>query len=254
MIRLLLIILLGLTTSCSSNPSNQSASVDEKQPVRTVTVDRFERQRISMVEAQLKERDIVDPKVLKVMTEVPRHLFVKKTLWNHAYKDFPLPIEEGQTISQPYVVAFMTQVLQLTGSEKVLEIGTGSGYQAAILSKVAKDIYTIEIRPKLAESAVQKLKELKFLNVTVKSADGYFGWKEFAPFDAIMITAAVNHVPPPLMKQLKTGGKLILPLGSTDFFQTLTMITKGQKGEPPTVEHLMGVRFVPLVGKAEEEK
>lgn len=234
-----------LTFSCTPSAPGQGTSAAQKP-------DRFSKKRLLMVENQLKSRDIIDPKVLEVMSTTLRHLFVDKDQWKDAYRDYPLPIGEGQTISQPYVVAFMTQALKLTGTEKVLEIGTGSGYQAAVLSPLVKKVYTIEIRPPLATKAEERLKELKYSNVKVKNADGYFGWKEHAPFDAIMVTAAVNHIPPPLLKQLKANGKLILPLGSTDFFQTLTLITKTPT--KPQVEHLIGVRFVPLVGKAREEK
>lgn len=229
-------------------PSDSLIRNSSLSPVQSAQADSYQSKRAAMVANQLKSRDIVNPKVLEIMGTVPRHRFVGLLFRRDAYKDHPLPIGEGQTISQPYVVAFMTQALQLTGQEKVLEIGTGSAYQAAVLSHAAKKVYTVEIRPKLAESATEKLKELGYGNVVVKSADGYFGWKEVGPFDKIMVTAAVNHVPPPLLKQLKTGGQLILPLGSTDYFQTLTLITKVEEG-PPKVERLMGVRFVPLVGE-----
>lgn len=213
--------------------------------------DPYAAAREAMVKNQLKGRNITDKKVLGAMATVPRHKLVPKSLWSSAYKDFPLPIGEGQTISQPYVVAYMTQAVALKGTEKVLEIGTGSGYQAAVLAKIVPKVYSVEIRPKLAATASENLKKLGYDNTHVRTADGYFGWEEHGPYDAIIVTAAVNHVPPPLLKQLKPGGRLILPLGSTDFLQTLTLITKDKDGNPKT-KHLMDVRFVPLIGKARE--
>ena len=208
----------------------------------------LEKARLEMVEFHLKGRDISDPRVLGVMGRMPRHLFVDRSLWDQAYADHPLPIGEGQTISQPYVVALMTECLQLNGSERVLEIGTGSGYQAAILAELCNEVYTIEIREKLADDARERLKDLGYGNVHVKWADGYFGWEEHAPFNAIIITCAVNHVPPVLIEQLEDSGRLILPLGSTYYYQTLTLIEKD--GENFIVTHILPVRFVPMVGEA----
>lgn len=210
--------------------------------------DRFASARKKMVENDLKGRDIKDPKVIEIMGRVERHRFVDKHLQSVAYADHPLPIDEGQTISQPYIVALMTQILKLKPDEKVLEIGTGSGYQAAILSEITKNVYTIEIRKNLSEKAEARLKELGYRNVKGKAGDGYFGWEEYAPFDAIIVTCAANHIPPPLTKQLKEGGRLIIPLGSTTYYQTLTLITK-IKGELD-VQHITGVAFVPMVGEA----
>ncbi len=201
-----------------------------------------------MVEKDLKGRDIKDPKVLEVMGRIPRHLFVDPSLKSQAYADHPLPIGEGQTISQPYIVALMTQVLQIKPGEKVLEIGTGSGYQAAILAELTDQVYTIEIREALAKQARERLYKLGYKKVQVKYGDGYFGWEEFAPFDAIIVTCAANHIPPPLLKQLKEGGRLVIPLGSTTYFQTLTLVTK--KRGMPEVQHLLGVSFVPMIGEA----
>lgn len=212
----------------------------------------YARKREGMVRTQLKTRDITDKQVLEVMGKVPRHLFVKPVLRRQAYKDSPLPIDEGQTISQPYIVALMTQHLELKGGEKVLEIGTGSGYQAAVLAHLADKVYSIEIRENLAKKAAETLSSLDYNQVQVKWGDGYFGWEEHAPFDAIIITCAANHVPPPLLKQLKEGGKLILPLGSTLYFQTLTLITK-KKGKPK-VRQILGVTFVPMVGEVQKKK
>lgn len=209
----------------------------------------FEEARAEMVENQLEKRGISDPRVLEVMRRVPRHLFVSRSLWDQAYADHPLPISEGQTISQPYVVALMTESLKLVGSERLLEIGTGSGYQAAVLAEICEEVYTLEIRESLAKGAEERLKELGYSNVQVRWADGYFGWEEHAPFDAIIITCAVNHVPPHLLQQLKDGGRLILPLGSTDYVQTLTLIEK--EGEKLIVTYIISVRFVPMIGEAE---
>ena len=212
--------------------------------------DPFKNAREKMVTSDLKERDISNEKVLSVMGKVKRHLFVDKSLWNVAYNDYPLSIGEGQTISQPYIVALMTQCLNLKPTDKVLEIGTGSGYQAAVLAELVDQVYSIEIREKLAKEASLKLKELGYQKLKVKQGDGYFGWPSYAPFDAIIITCASNHIPPPLTKQLKEGGSLIIPLGSTLFHQTLTLITK-VKGELK-VKHISGVRFVPMIGETEK--
>lgn len=203
-----------------------------------------------MVEHDLKGRDIRDAKVLEIMGRVPRHLFVDKSLQSKAYADHPLPIGEGQTISQPYIVALMTQILQVKPGEKVLEIGAGSGYQAAVLAELTDQVYTIEIRASLSQMAAQRLKQLGYEKVKVKYGDGYFGWEEYAPFDAIMVTCAANHIPPPLIKQLKENGRLIIPLGSTTYFQTLTLLTK--KNGQTDVQHLLGVSFVPMTGEAQK--
>ncbi len=209
--------------------------------------DAYAQKRQKMVEQDIRGRGVRDPVVLRVMGTVPRHLFVNASLRSQAYADHPLPIGEGQTISQPYVVALMTEALQLKQGDRVLEIGTGSGYQAAVLAGIAKEVYTIEIRETLAGRAEKTIVDQGYRNVKVKSGDGYFGWEEHAPFDAIIITAAANHIPPPLIKQLKEGGRLIVPLGSTVYYQMLTLATK-RKGELE-VEQLSPVAFVPMVGE-----
>lgn len=214
--------------------------------------DVYKRRRSEMVEEQLASRDITDRRVLEVMGKIPRHLFVSPVYRGQAYEDYPLPIDEGQTISQPYIVALMTQCLGLKPGEKVLEIGTGSGYQAAVLAELIGQVYSIEIRENLAEKAARTLRELGHKNVQVKWGDGYFGWEEKAPFDAIIVTCAANHIPPPLLDQLKEGGRLIIPLGSTLYFQTLTLITKVE--DKPRVRQISGVRFVPMIGEAEKRK
>jgi protein-L-isoaspartate(D-aspartate) O-methyltransferase len=208
--------------------------------------------RRKMVKLDIQGRGVKDKGVLKAMGRVPRERFVPAPYRARAYSDNPLPIADGQTISQPYVVALMTEALALKTTDRVLEIGTGSGYQAAVLAEIADEVYTIEIREILARRSGNLLKDLGYENIHVKYGDGYFGWPEKAPFDAIIITAAVNHIPPPLLRQLKDGGKLILPLGSTTFYQTLTLVTK-QGGEFRLVQ--MGpVRFVPMTGEALKRK
>lgn len=214
--------------------------------------DVYEKKRTFMVEHDIKGRGIRDKKVLEVMGTVPRHLFVDEYLRDRAYEDYPLPIGEGQTISQPYVVALMTESLMLKATDRVLEIGTGSGYQAAVLAEIVKEVYTIEIRKGLAEKADRRLKELGYKNVKVKYGDGYFGWEEYAPFDAIIITASANHIPPPLIRQLKEKGRLIIPLGSTVYYQSLTLATK-KKGELD-LEQITSVAFVPMIGEVQKRR
>lgn len=212
---------------------------------------KFAELRKNMVEQQLRSRGINDEKVLDVMGNVERHKFVPEPLKSNAYDDNPLPIGYGQTISQPYIVALMTQSLDAGENDKVLEIGTGSGYQAAVLAELVKEVYTIEIIKELAYAAEDRLNNLGYKNINVKNADGYFGWGEFAPYDAIIVTAAANHIPPPLLQQLKDNGKLIIPLGSTLTFQTLTLATK--KGDDLETEFITGVRFVPLTGELQKK-
>jgi len=233
------IILFFFLFGFSRAPSVELVSVHD--------TDKTIAQRKDMVESQLLARGISDERVLQAMGKIPRHLFVDASMQGRAYGDHPLPIGEGQTISQPYVVAWMTDALNLQSTDRVLEIGTGSGYQAAVLADIVHEVYTIEIREGLSESAARLLDVLGYKNVQTKYADGYFGWEEYAPFDAIIITASANHIPPPLIKQLKEGGRLIIPLGSTLYYQTLTMVTK--KGEDLMVEQMGGVAFVPMVGE-----
>jgi len=212
----------------------------------------FKIMRQRMVEQDIRGRGVRDKKVLGAMTRIERHLFVDRGLMQKAYEDHPLPIDEGQTISQPYVVALMTEALRLKPDDRVLEIGTGSGYQAAVLGEIVKEVYTVEIRKKLAEKSERLLGALGYKNIKVKYADGYHGWEEYAPFDAIIVTASANHIPPPLIRQLREGGRLIIPLGSTVYLQTLTLATK-KKGELE-LEQMGGVAFVPMTGAAEKRK
>ena len=194
---------------------------------------------------------ISDPEVLAAMRDVPRHCFVPKRLLSRAYVDTALPIGEGQTISQPYVVALMTESLHLDKTDRVLEIGTGSGYQAAILSRIAAQVYSIEIKERLYKKSTRLLSTLGYSNVASRHGDGYFGWEDAAPFDAIMITAAVNHIPPPLLKQLKDGGRLILPLGNPFISQSLTLVSKIR--DDYKTKLITGVLFVPMTGYALEK-
>lgn len=208
----------------------------------------FKAARENLVKKDIAGQGIADPKVLAAMRSVPRHCFVPKRLASKAYADTALPIGSSQTISQPYVVALMTESLKLSGNHRVLEIGTGSGYQAAVLAKIVKEVYSIEIKEKLHHQSSQLLKDLGFTNVKTRHGDGYFGWQEAAPFDAIMITAAINHIPPPLLKQLTEGGRLILPLGNPFSYQNLTLVTK--TGGNFVTKQITGVLFVPMTGHA----
>jgi len=212
---------------------------------------KFQKLRDQMVEEQIIGRGVRDPKVIEAMQKVPRHKYVPENLQSLAYDDTPLPIGEGQTISQPYIVAYMTEALELKGGEKVLEVGTGSGYQAAVLAEIAKEVYSIEIIESLALSADERLKRLRYRNIQVRHGDGYQGWPEHAPFDAIIVTAAADHIPQPLVDQLKVGGRMVIPLG--EWYQELVLIKKRPDG---TIEkhHLIPVRFVPMTGETERHK
>ncbi len=208
----------------------------------------YDEQRRRMVDDQLRARDIEDPRVLAAMGRVPRHLFVPAALRFRAYADHPLPIGNGQTISQPYIVALMTQLAEVEPGDVVLEIGTGSGYQAAVLSEIVREVATIEIVPDLAETAKARLAELGYRNVTVRTGDGYLGWKEKAPFDAILVTAAAPEVPPPLVEQLAPGASLVIPVGPQSQVQSLLRIQKAEDGST-TTRDVLPVVFVPLVRK-----
>jgi len=206
--------------------------------------DKYKNDRESMVSRQIENRDISNKPTLAAMRSVPRHNFVPPNLVERAYDDGPLPIGYGQTISQPYIVAFMTAVIDPKPEFKVLEIGTGSGYQAAVLSEIVRETYTIEIITELYNSASKRLKELGYEKVVCKNADGYFGWEEFAPFDAIVVTAAAEYIPPPLIEQLKDGGKMIIPVGSPFLNQSLILVEKN--GKDIITTNLLPVRFVPF--------
>ena len=192
-----------------------------------------------------------DPRVLEVMRRVPRHKFVPAEQATYAYEDHPLPIGFGQTISQPYMVAKMTEVVQPKKEHRALEIGTGSGYQAAVLAELVAEVYTIEIVEPLGVAAGQRLRSLGYKNIEVRIGDGYAGWPEKAPFDVIVVTAGAPHIPPALLDQLKPGGRMVIPVGEAWTVQELKLVTKGAKGDT-TVQNLMAVRFVPLVREKKE--
>jgi protein-L-isoaspartate(D-aspartate) O-methyltransferase len=214
--------------------------------------DPFASARREMIERQLKRRDISDPAVLQAMTDVPRHRFVSPALQSQAYADGPLPIGHGQTISQPYIVAFMTQLLEIRQSDRVLEIGTGCGYQAAVLARLAKQVYTIEIVEPLADEARKLLAELGYKNIFIKAGDGFDGWPEKAPFDKIILTCAVREFPPALIAQLAEEGRIIAPLGPPGYAQELVLATK--KNGRLQSKKVLPVRFVPMTGKALENR
>jgi protein-L-isoaspartate(D-aspartate) O-methyltransferase len=212
------------------------------------STEKYETLRVDMVESQIISRGVKDPHVIKAMKTVPRHLFIAKNEAPYAYLDEPRPIGEGQTISQPYIVAFMTEQLRLKPHYHVLEIGTGSGYQAAILAQIVDSVYTIEIIPELARKAKEVITKLKYDNVIVIEGDGYNGWPDKAPFDAIIVTAAPSKIPPPLLEQLKNGGRMVLPVG--EYVQELVVVNKNENGI--SMENVLPVRFVPMTGKIQE--
>ncbi|MEW5717169.1 MAG: protein-L-isoaspartate(D-aspartate) O-methyltransferase [Chloroflexota bacterium] len=228
------VLLLFLLNVCACAPT----------PGPSATADNFSALRQEMVAEQIRARDVRDAAVLRALEAVPRHEFVPAEWLAQAYEDHPLPIGHGQTISQPYIVAVMTELAQIKRGDRVLEVGTGSGYQAAILAALTDQVYSVEIIPALAASAAEKLKRLGYTNVVVKNADGYNGWQEFAPFDAILVTCAPDHIPPPLIAQLKDGGRMIIPVGPVGGFQTLWRVFK--RGDQVLTENVMGVLFVPL--------
>ena len=233
-------ILLTVLTQCTNGKR-----VSESNPRGD-----FKAMREKMVETQIKARGVKNPRVLSALLKVERHRFVPEENLNSAYSDQPLPIGEGQTISQPYIVALMTELLDLKGDEKVLEIGTGSGYQAAILAELSKEVYTIEIIESLASMSKKRLSELGYQNIQVKAGDGYLGWPEFAPFDAIIVTAAPDHIPKPLIEQLKEGGRMVVPVGTHT--QELKKIVK-RSGKIETTD-VIPVLFVPMTGEGVKHK
>ena len=213
----------------------------------TIPLQDYKKQREKMVSDQIEDRGIHDQQVLRAMREVERHWFVPENNRSNSYEDRPLGIGYGQTISQPYIVAYMTEMLKLQPNYRVLEIGTGSGYQAAVLAKIVRDVYTIEIVTQLGDSAAARLKRLGYKNISVKNAHGYHGWTENAPFDAIMVTAAAEFIPPPLIQQLKDGGRMIIPIGSPYLTQWLMLVEK--KNGKMTTKRLIPVSFVPFTRK-----
>jgi protein-L-isoaspartate(D-aspartate) O-methyltransferase len=242
-----LFFLIVIYASCSSaKPGPETKNVNKSIAVNLQQTDntlQWKTEAKKMVASQLISRGIADKNVLRVMENTPRHLFIPENLRQEAYHDGPLPIGEGQTISQPFVVAIMTELLRLKGDEKVLEIGTGSGYQAAVLAQLADTCYSIELIKKLADDASALLKQLGYTNVIAKCGDGYRGWPEHAPFDRIIVTAAPAEIPKALIEQLKPDGIMVLPVGK--FYQELIVVTKTKKGI--NRERIIPVRFVPMV-------
>ena len=234
-----LIIFCLMTSMAASNCNKFNEQNQKKSP------DRLSEMRIKMVEYQIEARGVKDTRVLEALRKVPRHLFVPEHLKNQAYADEPLPIGSGQTISQPYIVAYMTEQLQLQDEDRVLEIGTGSGYQAAVLAELVDSVFTIEILDELSEQAQKTLRNLHYDHIEFKVGNGFYGWPEKAPFDAIIVTAAPENIPQPLVDQLKIGGRMIIPVG--DFFQELYLIRKTSTGIEKVRK--LPVRFVPLQGE-----
>lgn len=202
--------------------------------------------RKNMVEKQILERGITDKRILNAFYKVKRHLFVKPELRHMAYGDYPLPIDENQTISQPYIVAIMTYIIAPEYNKKVLEIGTGSGYQASILAQLVKNVYTIEIKKNLALKAKKLIRSFDYKNIKFKIGDGYLGWKEYAPYDGIIVTCSPDHIPPPLIEQLAVGGRMVIPVSYTSKVQELILIEKDIKGNLKRT-NLIPVLFVPLI-------
>ena len=236
---LALVIIVFLVTSCGPavEPTDLASELDNGHLEA----------RMKMVNTQIRGRGVTDQDVLEAMEMVPRHEFVPEHLKNQAYADHPLPIGHGQTISQPYIVALMTELLELERSDRVLEIGTGSGYQAAILAQIVAEVYTVEIIEPLASQAQERLARLGYDNLHTLHADGYYGWEEHAPYDAIIVTAAPDHIPQALVQQLQDGAQLVIPVGPPGGYQTLWQVTK--EGDQVKKRNVTGVLFVPLTGE-----
>ncbi len=237
------------TPEPSPKPSEvpQPAATEQEQILPTATQDTFVEERQRMIDDQIERRGVSDPAVLDAMRQTPRHAFVLDRYLDQAYADHPLPIDYGQTISQPYIVALMTEMLEVQAGDHVLEIGTGSGYQAAVLAEMDIEVYTVEIIPELSSQATERLIDLGYTNVQTLNTDGYFGWEEYAPYDAIIVTAAPDHLPQPLVNQLKEGGKLVIPIGPVGAVQTLWLFER--VGNQVEAYNLGAVRFVPLTGE-----
>jgi len=231
-----LLVAIGVGAFFALRPSEPSPTTGGR--------DDFATRRVEMVDRQIAARGIEDRRVLAAMATVPRHEFVPRAQVEHAYSDSPLPIGFGQTISQPYIVALMTELAQVGQGDKVLEIGTGSGYQAAVLAELSDRVYSVEIVPELARSAADQLRRVGYSSIRVREADGYFGWERHAPFDAILVTAAPDHVPPPLIRQLNEGGRMVIPVGPPGSYQTLWRFRK--TGGKVVSENVTDVAFVPL--------
>ena len=240
----LLALALAVSLGCTrpAEPPGSAAS-----PPASPSPDQYTALRMRMVDQQIRERDVSDEAVLRAMEKVPRHLFVPAEVISEAYEDRPVPIGHGQTISQPYIVALMTEHLSVRPGDRVLEIGTGSGYQAAVLAELTDEVYSVEIVHPLAESSLARLRELGYDKVRTRMGDGYFGWEEHAPYDAIVVTAAPDHIPQPLVRQLRDGGRMVIPVGPPGSFQTLWKLEK--HGDRVVNTNLGGVVFVPLTGE-----
>lgn len=243
----LLVLILGISlwsfAGCAREKLQSPSGAQSQKP--GVSEDEFKAKRLRMVEEQIRARGIRSESVLAAMAKVARHRFVPGSEVGEAYDDHPLPIGHRQTISQPYIVAYMTEAAEITPNEKVLEIGTGSGYQAAVLAELAKEVFTIEIIPELAEGARRALTELGYKNVQVRTGNGYLGWPEQAPFDAIIVTAAPEEIPKALVEQLAVNGKMVIPVGSR--FQEMVIVTRTKEGV--VEKRTIPVRFVPMTGK-----
>ena len=238
--KLLLAVAVALSASCGPPPPDQvSASTPSRQQID------FQRERRKMVEEQIEARGVTDPRVLEAMRRVPRHEYVPAEYRAGAYSDRPLPIGLDQTISQPYIVALMTELVQPEPGDRLLEIGTGSGYQAAVAAELVSEVYSIEIIPELARSAAERLERLGVSNVLVRAGDGYLGWPEQSPFDGILVTAGAEHIPEPLVEQLKPGARMIIPVGDSFSVQILKVVEKLPGGEVE-IRDIIPVRFVPL--------
>lgn len=240
------------TAACGAATPPTATPPATRRPAVIPTEDLYAPLRQWMVDRQIAARGIRNERVLEAMLQTPRHLFVPPDYIAQAYEDHPLPIGYGQTISQPYIVALMTEMLDPQPDDVVLEVGTGSGYQAAVLAYLVRHVYTVEIIPELAESAAKRLQELGYTNVTVANLDGYYGWAEHAPFDKIIVTCAPDHVPPDLVAQLREGGRMAIPVGPPGLGQTLWLVEKKPGGEIATTNYGL-VSFVPLTGGHEKE-
>ncbi|MFQ5885852.1 MAG: protein-L-isoaspartate(D-aspartate) O-methyltransferase [Anaerolineae bacterium] len=250
---LVILLILGLYLTVRRGKVKEEEVGVSPSPSPTATgvpweEDEFSRLRESMVRSQIEARGVRDPQVLETMKRVPRHEFVPSEYQDYSYADQPLPIGYGQTISQPYMVARMTDLLEIEEGDKVLEVGTGSGYQAAILAEITDQVYSVEIIPELAESAAKRLKRLGYDQVQTANLDGYYGWEEHAPYDGIIVTCAPDHIPPSLLEQLKDGGRLVIPVGPPGAYQTLWLVKR--EGDEFLYKNVMEwIRFVPLTGE-----
>ncbi|MBM4184348.1 MAG: protein-L-isoaspartate(D-aspartate) O-methyltransferase [Gemmatimonadetes bacterium] len=233
-------MLLVSVSACAPAPEQGTATGDLARDAD------FALARQAMVAEQIEARGVTDPRVLRAMASVPRHEFVPSEYRERSYEDRPLPIGLGQTISQPYIVALMSELVAAEPSDRILEVGTGSGYQAAVASEIAAEVYSIELIPELASSAAERLRRLEVANVTVRAGDGYLGWPEHAPFDGILVTAGADHVPQPLVDQLAPGARMVIPVGAGGPDQVLQVIEKRPNGEV-SIEDVLPVRFVPLL-------